>query len=189
MVTLKPAGAVAGSLVVGSPSSSTNSQELNLVGAGTCHEGTELETRHSSSTDLYEVIAAMQLPRAEPPTEHAAVGQCEWCLLIEDPDLAGKTMAAIGCALDNNDVESAVRLLLLHQYSAVNPWEAAEEAVIEYPALFRHPLTSELREQIIADGFVPVPCDRGDQAEGLEAPVDTRTTFMSSAPSVGRLEA
>ena len=52
MFTLKPAGAVAGSLVVGSPSSSTNSQELNLVGAGTCHEGTELETRHSSSTDV-----------------------------------------------------------------------------------------------------------------------------------------
>jgi hypothetical protein len=38
--------------------------------------------------------------------------------------------------------------------------------VIEYPALFRHPLTSALRDQILADGFVPVPCDRAGSGEG-----------------------
>ena len=38
--------------------------------------------------------------------------------------------------------------------------------MIEYPALFRHPLTSELRDQIVADGFAPVPCDRAGWGEG-----------------------
>ena len=128
-----------------------------------------METRHSSPADLYEVIAAMRQRREGPPTgEHAALGHCAWCRLIEDPDLSGKTLAAIGCALDNHDLESAVRLLVIHQYTAAEPWEAAEEAVIEYPALFRHPLTSELRDQIVADGFVPVPCDRAGWGESRE---------------------
>jgi len=126
-----------------------------------------METRHSSSADLYEVIAALRPWREELPSGgSAALGHCAWCLLIEDPDLAGKTLAAIGCALDNNDLESAVRLLVIHQYTAAAPWEAAEEAVIEYPALFRHPLTSAVRDQILADGFVPVPCDRAGSGEG-----------------------
>lgn len=120
-----------------------------------------METRYWSPADLYDVVAAMrQGPEHRAAGEHAALGLCAWCRLIEDPDLAGSTLAAIGCALDNDDLESAVRLLVIHQFSAVEPWEAAEEAVIEYPALFRHPLTSELREQIMADGFVHVPCER-----------------------------
>jgi hypothetical protein len=120
-----------------------------------------METRQWAPADLYDVIAAVRLgPEGPPDSERAAPGGCHWCLLTQDPDLAGKTLAAIGCALDNNDLEAAVRLLVLHQYSAADPWEAAEAAVIEYPALFRHPLTSELREQIMADGFVPVDWDR-----------------------------
>ncbi len=91
-----------------------------------------METRRSSPADLYEVIAAMRLRREGPPAgEQVAPGHCEWCLLIEDTDLTGKTLAAIGCALDNNDLESAVRLLVIHQYTAAEPWDAAEEAVIE----------------------------------------------------------
>ena len=125
-----------------------------------------METRHSSPADLYEVIAAMRQRREGPPAgEQAALGHCAWCRLIEDPDLSGKALAAIGCALDNHDLESAVRLLVIHQYAAAESWEAAEEAVIEYPALFRHPLTSELRDQIVADGFAPVPCDRAGWGE------------------------
>ena len=125
-----------------------------------------METRHPSPADLYDVIAAMRLRREGPRAgEHVAPGHCEWCLLIEDPDLTGKTLAAIGCALGNNDLESAFRLLVIHQYTAAEPWEAAEEAVIEYPALFRHPLTSELRDRIVADGFVPVPCARAGWGE------------------------
>ena len=126
-----------------------------------------METRRSSPADLYEVIAAMRLRREEPPAGvPSALGHCAWCRLIEDPDLTGKTLAAIGCALDNHDLESAVRLLVIHQYAAVESWEAAEEAVIEYPALFRHPLTSALRDQILADGFVPVPCNRWGSGAG-----------------------
>lgn len=126
-----------------------------------------METRHSSPADLYEVIAGMRHRRQGPPAgEPPAPGHCAWCRLIEDPDLPGRTLPAIGCALDNHDLESAVRLLVIHQYTAAEPWEAAEEAVIEYPALFRHPLTSELRDQIMADGFVPVPCDRAGWGEG-----------------------
>jgi hypothetical protein len=125
-----------------------------------------METRHRSPADLYDVIAAIRLrPEGAQAGEHVGHGPCQWCLLSEDPGLAGKTMAAIGCALDNGDLESAVRLLVIHQYSAVEPWQAAEEAVIEYPALFRHPLTSEIREQIMTDGFVP-PCDRATWAAG-----------------------
>jgi hypothetical protein len=119
-----------------------------------------MESRHWTPVDLYAVIVGMPRRPQGPPSEHARPGRCPWCLLREDPGLAGKTLAAIGCALDNGDLESAVQLLVLHQYTAVEPWEAAEEAVIEYPALFRHPLTSELRAQIEADGFVPLPCDR-----------------------------
>jgi hypothetical protein len=151
----------------GFPCSSTNSRKPILGDAGIGIEGTEMETRHSSPADLYEVIAAMRQRREEPPAGGpSAPGHCAWCLLIEDPDLTGKTLAAIGCALDNHDLESAVRLLVIHQYTAVEPWDAAEEAVIEYPALFRHPLTSALRDQILADGFVPVPCDRAGSGEG-----------------------
>ena len=67
-----------------------------------------------------------------------------------------KTLAAIGCALDDHDLESAFRLLVIHQYCASAPWEAAEEALIEYPALFRHPSTTELRARILEDGFAPL---------------------------------
>ena len=153
----------------GFSSSSTSSRNPILGCAGIDRKGTEMETRHSSPADLYEVIAAMRVRREGPPAgESAAPGRCAWCLLIEDPDLTGKTLAAIGCALDNHDLESAVRLLAIHQYTAVEPWEAAEQAVIEYPALFRHPLTSELRDQIVADGFAPVPCDRAGWGESRE---------------------
>jgi hypothetical protein len=69
---------------------------------------------------------------------------------------ARECLAAIGRALDNDDLESAFRLLVIHQYSASVPWEAAEEALIEYPALFRHPSTTELRARILEDGFAPV---------------------------------
>jgi hypothetical protein len=128
-----------------------------------------METRHSSPADLYEVIAAMRQRRERPLTgEPAANRRCAWCRLVEDPDLAGKTLAAIGCALGNDDLESAVRLLVIHQYTAAEPWEAAEQALIEYPALFRHPLTSELRDRIVADGFAPVPCDRCGSGAGRE---------------------
>ena len=84
------------------------------------------------------------------------LGHRLWSLLDDDPDLARKTLPAIGCALDHHDLESAVRLLALHQYVAAEPWQAAEEAVIEYPALFRHPYTVVLRDRITQDGFVPV---------------------------------
>jgi hypothetical protein len=142
-------------------------ENLSSEMRGLAIEGTEMETRHSSPADLYEVIAALRQRReGSPAAEAAASGHCAWCRLIEDPDVTGKTLAAIGCALDNHDLESAVRLLVIHQYAAVEAWEAAEEAVIEYPALFRHPLTSALRDQILADGFVPVPCDRAGSGEG-----------------------
>jgi hypothetical protein len=142
-------------------------ENLSSEMRGLAIEGTEMETRHSSPADLYEVIAALRQRReGSPAGEAAASGHCAWCRLIEDPDVTGKTLAAIGCALDNHDLESAVRLLVIHQYAAVEAWEAAEEAVIEYPALFRHPLTSALRDQILADGFVPVPCDRAGSGEG-----------------------
>jgi hypothetical protein len=101
------------------------------------------KTRRWSPAEVYQLVAVVE-------------GHRLWCVLDEDPELARKTLPAIGFALDHDDLESAVRLLVIHQYAAAEPWDAAEEAVIEYPALFRHPYTTELRDRITEDGFVPV---------------------------------
>ena len=77
-----------------------------------------------------------------------------------------QSLAAIGRALDDHDLELAFRLLVIHQYCASAPWEAAEEALIEYPALFRHPSTSELRARILEDGFAPLVETQTGEAPG-----------------------
>jgi hypothetical protein len=108
-------------------------------------------------SELYELVAAVeQRSEVTPGWEPGGLGHRLWCLLVQDPHLSTKTLSAIGSALDNNDLASAMRLLVIHQYSACDPAEAAEQALIQYPAIFRHPGTSQLRDQITADGFVPV---------------------------------
>jgi hypothetical protein len=114
-------------------------------------------TRRWSPFDIYQLVAVVgQRLGGTPGWAGGGFGPRLCGLLGEDPELARKTLPAIGCALDRHDLESAVRLLVIHQHAAAEPWNAAEEAVIEYPALFRHPYTTELRDRIAEDGFVPV---------------------------------
>ena len=114
-------------------------------------------TRRWSPAEVYQLVAVVgHRLEGTPGWPSDGLGSRLCSLLGEDPELARKTLPAIGCALDHHDLESAVRLLVIHQYAAAEPWNAAEEAVIEYPALFRHPYTSELRDRITEDGFVPL---------------------------------
>jgi hypothetical protein len=128
-----------------------------IVAAGLARSGQELRSRRWSPFELYALVAAVERPpEGTPAWVPGGLGHRLWCLLVEDPGLPRKTLPAIGCALDNHDLEVALRLLVIHQYSASEPWAAAEEALMEYPALFRHPWTAELRARILEDGFAPV---------------------------------
>ena len=72
-----------------------------------------------SPRELYDLIALVEHDSEHwPGWERGGLGQCLWCLLIEDPDLHRKSRRALACAMDNDDLDSALRLLVIHQYAA-----------------------------------------------------------------------
>jgi hypothetical protein len=62
-------------------------------------------------SELYGLVAAVE-PRyvGRPERERLVIGHRLWSLLVRDPHLQGKTLPAIGCALDHHDLASAVRI-------------------------------------------------------------------------------
>jgi hypothetical protein len=88
--------------------------------------------------------------------ERGGLGQCLWCLLIEDPDLRSTILPAIGLALNVEDLEAAFRLLVIHQYLADDPLVAAREAIALHPGVGEHAYTHELLQQIAEFGFINV---------------------------------
>ena len=88
--------------------------------------------------------------------ERGGLGQCLWCLLIEDRDLRSAVLPAIGLALNVEDLEAAFRLLVIHQYLADDALTAAHEAIAAHPGIRKHDYVDEFLQQIAEFGFVNV---------------------------------
>ncbi len=88
--------------------------------------------------------------------QRGGLGQCLWAILIEDPDLRTVVPAAMKLAVEMDDVDAAFRLLVIHQYLAENPLEAAQAALDQHPSLRSHCYSGELIDQIAEFGHVDV---------------------------------
>jgi hypothetical protein len=110
-----------------------------------------------SSQEVCDLVRAVEhMDEEGSGWERGGLGQCLWCLLIEDPDLRSSVLPAIGLALTSDDLDAAFRLLIIHQYLADDPLAAAREAIAMHPGVGAHLYTGELLRLIAEFGSVDV---------------------------------
>lgn len=110
-----------------------------------------------SAQELFSLVSAVE--RLDEPGagwERGGLGQSLWSILAVDRGLSSVTLPAIALAIEGGDLDSAFRILIIHQYLAEDPPLAARDAVDRYPALLRHWFAGELFDELSEFGFFNV---------------------------------
>ena len=112
-----------------------------------------------SAQEVYDLVSAVEHQAQAQESggwQRGELGQCLWCLLVEDPNLRHAVLPALGLALDADDLDTAFRLLVMHQCLADHPFAAVQAALALYPEVAAHPLTGEFVGQVETFGFSPL---------------------------------
>ena len=88
--------------------------------------------------------------------QRGGLGQNLWSILVVDPDLSEKLPVAIAVCVEAGEIESAVRLLVCHQYLAEDPGAVVSEALLTHPTLANDEMACLLAQEIQEHGRVSV---------------------------------
>jgi hypothetical protein len=98
-----------------------------------------------STQEVYELVGAVEhLDDEGAGWERGGLGQCLWMLLAEDPTLPTTVETAMGLAARAEDADTTFRLLVIHQFLAEDPLDAAHTALEQFPLLRGHAYSGEL---------------------------------------------
>ena len=111
-----------------------------------------------STSEVYSLVAAVEIrtKAGEPGWERGGLGQCLWHVLAPDPNLRRQAREALALALDDGELDTAHRLLVIAQYLADNSAQEVDELLLRHPDLLSHELTAWLIEEVQRAGELPV---------------------------------
>ncbi|CCG02455.1 DUF4365 domain-containing protein [Blastococcus saxobsidens] len=110
-----------------------------------------------SAEELVHLVSAVEeRPEETPGWERGGLGQCLWCLLVEDGELERVAAQAVGLAVARSELEVALRLLVIAQARADAPLDMVRQLIELNPRLRAHWYLTELVQDLEEFGFVDV---------------------------------